>query len=78
WKEELSNGLISNMLAVVKNDSVPFLPPVYYNKKIDTVYTDAQSSEPIDKFNYIITGEPHLNQKILEEMGVNMFPSNQM
>lgn len=27
---------IPNMLAVVKNDSVPFLPPVYFNKKIDT------------------------------------------
>jgi hypothetical protein len=27
---------IPNMLAIVKNDSVPFLPPVYFNKKIDT------------------------------------------
>ena len=27
---------IPNMLAVVQNDSVPFLPPVYFNKKIDT------------------------------------------
>lgn len=27
---------IPNMLAVVKNDSVPFLPQIYYNKKIDT------------------------------------------
>ena len=27
---------IPNMLALVKNDSVPFLPPIYFNKKIDT------------------------------------------
>lgn len=27
---------IPNMLAVVKNDSVPFLSPVYFNKKVDT------------------------------------------